>query len=318
VLRVVLAVLSVALFALPASAQEQTLRVVVGFPPGASLDAFARLLAESMRPALGQPIVVENRTGAGGIVGNEFVKNAPPDGSTLLLAPLATMVAYPHSHGAALRYDPFRDYEPVAHLASFQLAFLVNAELAARSVSDYVALVKRDPRAGDYASAAAGSLPHYLGVMFARTAGLDMTHVPYRGTAPALQALLGGQVKAAMFTLADALTAVRSGKARLLAVAGAQRSPLAPETPTFRELGYPIEASAWYALYAPAKTPREAIERLARASIEAVRAAELRERLVHMGLEPTGLGPRELAEIHRRDYEKWGPAIRASGFKPSD
>ena len=172
--------------------------------------------------------IVENRTGAAGIVGTESVKNAPPDGATILLSPLAPMVAFPHSHGAAVRYDPFKDFAPVAHICDFQLALVVNAELPANNVAEYIALVKRDPKAGDYASAAAGSLPHYLGVMFAKAAGLGMTHVPYRGTGPALQALVGGEVKAAMFVLADALTTVRSGKARLLAVAGAKRASMAP------------------------------------------------------------------------------------------
>jgi tripartite-type tricarboxylate transporter receptor subunit TctC len=244
------------------------------------------------------------------------VKDAPPDGNTLLMTPVATMSIYPHSY-PNLRYDPFKDFEPVAHICDFQLALLVNAELPAKSVAEYVALVKKDPRLGDYASAAAGSLPHYLGVMFAKAAGLEMTHVPYKGTAPALQGLAGGEVKSAMFVLADALMVVRSGKARLLAVAGAKRAQLAPEVPTFMELGYPLEASAWYALFAPAGTPRSVIDRYAQAAIAAVRSPELKERLEQLGLEPTGLPAAELARILRADYDKWGPVIRASGFKPT-
>jgi tripartite-type tricarboxylate transporter receptor subunit TctC len=244
-----------------AQAQDKTLKLVLGYPPGASSDVLTRLLADRMRGPLGANIVVENRAGAGGIVGTEAVKSAAPDGSTILLTPLAPMVAFPHSHGAALRYDPFKDFEPVAHLCDFQLALVVNADLPAKSVAEYVALVKKDPQLGDYASAAAGSLPHYLGVMFAKAAGLEMTHVPYKGSAPALQALAGGEVKSAMFVLADALTVVRSGKARLLAVAGAKRAQLAPDVPTFKELGYPLEASAWYALFAPAGTPKSVIDR---------------------------------------------------------
>ncbi len=306
-----------ALIGAGAAAQERTLKIVLGFPPGASSDILTRLLAEKMRVSLGQNVIVENKPGAGGIVGNETVKAAPADGSTVLLTPFATMVAYPHSHGAALRYDPFNDYEPIAHLANFQLVFLVNAELPAKTVGEYVALVKKEPKLGDYASAAAGSLPHYFGVMFAKSAGLDMTHVPYKGTAPAMQALAGGEVKAAMLVLADALTLVRSGKARVLAVSGSQRSPLAPDVPTFRELGYNIEGNAWYALYAPAKTPKDMIDRYARAAVEAIRSPDMKGRLEQMGLEPTGLGPAELAAIHKADYEKWGPVIRASGFKPT-
>ncbi len=302
----------------PSLAQDKTLRIVVGYPPGASSDLLTRLLAERMRPLLGgQTIIVENKAGGGGIVGNETVKAAPPDGSTLLLTPIATMAAFPHSHGANLRYDPFKDFEPVAHLTNFQLSLLLNSDLPAKNVAEYIALVKKDPRLGDYASAAAGSLPHYFGVLFSKAAGIEMTHIPYKGTGPALQALAGGEVKAAMFVLADALTLVRSGKARVVAVSGSVRSGLAPEVPTFKELGYNIEGNGWFALFAPAKTPKDVIDRYARATIEVIRAPDMKQRLEQMGLEPTGLGPGELGAILKTDYDKWGPVIRASGFKPN-
>jgi tripartite-type tricarboxylate transporter receptor subunit TctC len=300
-----------------AAAQDKTLRFLLAYPPGASSDLLTRMLADKMRPALGVNTVVENRTGAAGIVGTEAAKNAPNDGSTILLTPLAPMVAFPHSHGAAVRYDPFKDFAPVAHICDFQLAMVVNAEIPAKNVAEFVELVKKDPKAGDYGSAGAGSLPHYLGVMFAKATGLDMTHVPYRGTAPALQALVGGEIKSGMFVLADALTMVRSGKARLLAVAGAKRASMTPEVPTFKELGLDLEASAWYALFAPAGTPQDLIDRYAKAAIDAVQSPDMKQRLEQMGLEPTGLPPADLARVLRRDYDKWGPVIRASGFKPT-
>ena len=312
-------VIAAALLCMAASAlaQDKTVRIILGYPPGASSDLLARLLADRMRPLLGQAVIVENKPGAGGIVGNETVKASPADGSTLLLTPVATMAAFPHSHGASLRYDPFRDFEPVAHLSNFQLSLLLNAELPAKSVAEYIALVKQDPKMGDYASAAAGSLPHYFGVLFAKSAGIEMTHIPYKGTGPALQALAGGEIKAAMFVLADALTLVRSGKARVVAVSGGNRSRLAPDVPTFKELGYSIEGNGWYALFAPAKTPKEIIDRYAKAAIDVIRAPDMKQRLDEMGLEPTGLGPAELGAILKADYDKWGPVIRASGFKPT-
>ena len=312
-------ILAIALLATTGAsiAQDKTLRIVLGYPPGASSDTLSRLLADRMRPLLGQAVIVENKPGGGGIVGNESVKAAPPDGSTILLTPVATMAAFPHSHGASLRYDPFKDFEPVAHLTNFQLSLVLNAELPARNVAEYIALVRKDPKMGDYASAAAGSLPHYFGVLFAKSAGIEMTHIPYKGTGPALQALAGGEVKAAMFVLSDALTLVRSGKARVVAVSGGIRSALAPEVPTFKELGYAIEGNGWYALFAPAKTPRETIERYAKAAIDVIRSPDMKQRLEQMGLEPTGLGPVELAAILKSDYDKWGPVIRASGFKPT-
>jgi tripartite-type tricarboxylate transporter receptor subunit TctC len=304
------------MLALPAAAQERTLKVLFGYPPGSVGDILTRLVAERMRAGLDMNVIVENKPGAVGMIATEATKNSPPDGTTLLLSPLAPMVAFPHSHGAAVRYDPFKDFEPVAHISNFQLALLVNAELPAKNLAEFAAIVKKEPKMGDYASAAAGSLPHYLGVMFSKSAGLEMTHIPYRGTAPALQALLAGEVKSAFFVLADGLAQARAGKARLLAVAGAQRSVSAPDVPTFKEQGYNLEASAWYALFAPAKTPKDVIERQAKAAIDAVRSPELKKRLDDMGLEPTGLGPAELARILKSDYDKWGPVIKASGFKP--
>jgi len=305
------------LVVMPAAAQDRTLKIIYGYPPGSVGDVLTRIVADGMRAPTGMNVIVENRPGANGIVGTDVVKNAAPDGLTILLTPLAPMVAFPHSHGAAIRYDPFKDFEPVAHVTNFQLALLANAELPAKNLAEFVALVKKDPKLGDYASAAAGSLPHYLGVMFAKAAGLDMTHVPYKGSAPALQALISGEVKSGVFVLADALAQARAGKARVLAVAGAQRAANAPEVPTFKEQGYNLEASGWYALFAPAGTPRDAIDRYAKAAIAAVRAPDMKQRLDQMGLEPTGLGPAELAKILRNDYDKWGPVIQASGFKPT-
>ena len=167
-----------------------------------------------------------------------------------------------------------------------------------------------------YASAAAGSLPHFLGVMFARTAGIELTHVPYKGTAHAMQAIAGGEISAISTVAADIGTLVRGGKARLLATSGARRAAAFPDVPTFKESGYDMEAVPWYALFAPAGTPQAAIERLSAAAIAAMRDPALKEKLEQMGLEPTGLGPGELAAILKADYDKWGPVIRASGWKP--
>jgi tripartite-type tricarboxylate transporter receptor subunit TctC len=305
------------LVALPAAAQDKTLRIIYGYPPGSVGDILTRLLADGMRAPVGMNVIVENRTGAVGIVATEGVKNAAPDGLTILLTPLAPLVVFPHSHGPAIRYDPFKDFAPIAHITNFQLAMIANAELPAKNLAEFVALVRKDPKLGDYASAAAGSLPHYLGVMFAKAAGVEMTHIPYKGSAPALQALMTGEVKTGMFVLADALAQARAGKARILAVAGAQRAANAPEVPTFKEQGYNLEASGWYALFGPAKMPKEAIDRYAKAAIDVVNAPGMRKRLEEMGLEPTGYGPADLAHILRTDYDKWGPVIKASGFKPT-
>ncbi|HEU0258361.1 MAG TPA: tripartite tricarboxylate transporter substrate-binding protein, partial [Burkholderiales bacterium] len=236
------------------------------------------------------------------------------DGLTLLMTPVATMSIYPHSY-AKLRYDPFTDFEPLAHLANFQLALGVSAKLQAATLADYVALVKKDPNAGYYASAAAGSIPHFFGVMFARAADITMTHVPYKGTAQVLQALATGEIAAATTLAADIGAHARAGRARILATTGAKRSPAFPDVPTFREAGFDIEGTGWYGLFAPAATPGAIVARLSTAAIDAMRAATVRSRLESLGVEPTGLGPRELAAIMKRDYDRWGPVIKASGFK---
>ncbi|WP_231714970.1 Bug family tripartite tricarboxylate transporter substrate binding protein [Enhydrobacter aerosaccus] len=287
---------------------------MLGYPAGASSDTVARLIADRMRVSLNRPVFVENKPGASGIVANMIVKTAAPDGNTLLMTPLANMVAFPHSY-AKLDYDPFKDYVPVAHLASFQLAFGVGAQVPVQTLAEYVALARKGGSFGNFASAAVGSLPHFFGLMFAKSAGIQLTHVPYKGTAQVLQALMAGEIPAAVLPIADLGTLVQSGKGRILASSGAARSPQYPGVPTFRECGYDIEGSAWYALFAPAGTPNETVEILARAAIDAAHQPELRQRLEPLGLEATGLGPTQLAAIMKADDEKWGPVILASGFR---
>jgi tripartite-type tricarboxylate transporter receptor subunit TctC len=297
-----------------AHAEDRPLRIVLGYPAGASSDTITRLIADKMRVSLDRSVVVENKPGANGIVANLAVKTAAPDGNTLLMTPLANMVAFPHSY-AKLDYDPFKDYAPVAHVAAFQIAFGVGADVPAKTLAEYVALAKTGGRYANFASAAVGSLPHFFGLLFAKTAGLDLMHVPYKGTAQVLQALIAGEIPAAVLPIADLGTLAQSGKARILATAGAKRAPQYPDVPTFKESGYDIEGAAWYALFAPAGTPKDIVEKIAAAAIDAVRQPDLRQKIEPLGLEATGYGPSELARIMKADDEKWGPVIRASGFK---
>jgi len=309
-----LAAIAIAALSFNATAQEGTIRIVLGFPAGATSDILSRVVADHMRQGLGQPVIVENKPGAGGRIANELVKAAAPDGTTLLMTPVASMSIFPHSFGN-LRYDPFKDYEPVAHLSDFQLALGVSTKVPAKTLAEYVALVKKDSKWGYYASAAAGSIPHFLGVMFARAAGIEMIHVPYKGTANVLQALAGGEISAATTLAADIGSLVRADKARLLVVSGAKRASAFPEVPTFKESGYDMEAYGWYAMFVPAGTPKPAIERLSKAAIAAIHDTAVNKRLVQIGLEPTGYGPAELARIMKADYDKWEPVIKASGFR---
>lgn len=292
-------------------------RIVVGYPAGATSDTLARLVAEHMAGTLKQTVIVENKPGAGGRIGNEVVKAAAPDGLTLLMTPIATMGIFPHSYAGQLRYDPFADFAPVAHLADFQVGLGVGMGVPAKNLTEYVAWVRSDPKKnGFYGSAAPGSIPHFFGVMFGRAAGLEMTHVPYKGTAPAMQALAGGEISALSTVAADIRALVQVDRARLLAVAGDRRDPAFPDVPTFREAGYDLVAKPWYAMFAPAGTPPAALDRLAKAAMAAVQDPALNKRLADMGVEPTGYGPDRLASILRADHARWGEVIRASGFKP--
>ena len=298
----------------PAFAQDRTVKFLVGFPAGASLDTMTRLVADKMRISLGQPVVVENRPGAAGQIAMSAVKAAPPDGLTLVMTPLVTVVTAPHVQ--ELPYDAFADFAPVAHAADFLFAFGMGPATPAKDLREYVALVKQDARYANYASAATGSLPHFFSLLFAERAGLKMNHIGYKGTAQAMTDLLGGQIAAFMGTVSDVGPQHKAGKVRAVATSGAQRSRHLPDVPTFKELGYDIEGAGWYAAYAPAKTPKEVVDRLSMAIIDALKSPDVREKLDNLGMEPTGFGPAELARIHRADYDKWGPVIRASGFKP--
>jgi tripartite-type tricarboxylate transporter receptor subunit TctC len=297
-----------------AVAQQGTIKFLVGFPAGASLDALTRMVADKMQASLGQNVIVENRTGAAGQIAMTALKGSPADGTVLVMTPLVTIVTAPHIQ--KLPYDPFKDFAPVAHAANFLFAFAMGPATPAKSLQDYIGLVKRDAKYANYASAATGSLPHFFSLLFAEKAGLKMNHIGYRGTAAAMTDLLGGQIAAFMGTVADVAPQHKAGKVVAVATSGATRSKHLPDTPTFKELGYDIEGGGWYAAYAPAATPPAVIDRLSKAIIAALNQPDVRQRLDNYGMEPTGLPPAELARIHRRDYEQWGPVIKASGFKP--
>jgi tripartite-type tricarboxylate transporter receptor subunit TctC len=306
--------LAAVLFAGSAFAQQGTIRFLVGFPAGASLDTMTRLVAEKMQASLGQNVIVENRTGAAGQIAMTALKNSPADGTVLVMTPLVTIVTAPHIQ--KLPYDPFKDFAPVAHTANFLFSFAMGPGTPAKTLKEYVALVKKDAKYANYASAATGSLPHFFSLLFAEKAGLKLNHIGYKGTAQAMPNLLGGQIAAFMGTVADVGPQHKAGKIVAVATSGATRSKHLPDVPTFKELGYNIEGGGWYAAYAPNRTPGPVVERLSNAIIAALNAPDVREKLDNFGLEPTGYGPTGLARIHKRDYDLWGPVIKASGFKP--
>ena len=219
-----IAAAALALASLGAHAQQGTIKFLVGFPAGASLDALTRMVAEKMQASLGQNVVVENRTGAAGQIAMTALKSSPADGSVLVMTPLVTVVTAPHIQ--KLPYDPFADFAPVAHTADFLFAFAMGPATPAKSLKEYVGLVKQDAKYGNYASAATGSLPHFFSLLFAEKAGLKLNHIGYRGTAAAMTDLLGGQIAAFMGTVADVAAQHKAGKVVAVATSGSARMAL--------------------------------------------------------------------------------------------
>jgi tripartite-type tricarboxylate transporter receptor subunit TctC len=299
----------------PAQIGEQPIRIIFPFTPGGSGDALTRLIADRMRAELNRPVIVENRTGAGGRLGVQAVKNAAPDGSTLLLVPIAPVAVYQLVY-KNLEYDPFTDLAPVAQLGTFDFGIAVGPKAPVTSLKELVEWAKANPKEANYGTPAAGTLPHFLGALFGEKAGLDFRHVAYKGSAAAMTDLIGGQIPVVVTTTADLLEMHKSGKVRVLATSDAQRSQFLPDIPTLRESGYDLQATGWYALFAPARTPPEVIERLNKAVVSAVKSSDIRERLLGFGLVPTGTSAAELGAIMKRDSAFWAPAVKASGFTP--
>lgn len=302
--------------ALPVLAQvDKPVRLLVGFAPGGSSDIAARLIADRMKDELKQPVVVENRPGAGGRIVAELVKNAPADGSVLMLTPIFVPVLAPMVL-ARLPYDPIADFAPVAQVANFQFALSVNATHPAKNMNELVAWYRANPTRANFGSPASGSLPHFFGVMIAKNASLDLTHIPYNGGGPMMSALMGDQLSAAIDTLAEQVELHRTGKVRILASTGTTRSPLLPEVPTFAESGLSgVEGTAWFAVYAPAKTPEATVRQLNAAINKALAMPELRERFSRLGLEPSGGTPADLSARMAQDTARWAPIVKASGFR---
>jgi len=309
------AALSIAV--LPARADvDKPVRLLVGFAPGGSADIAARLIADRIKDDLRQPVVVENRPGAGGRLVADAVKNAPADGSVLMLTPIVVTVLAPMVF-SKLSYDPIADFAPVAQVANFQFALSVNANHPAKNMQELVAWYKANPAKANFGSPAPGSLPHFFGVMIARGTGLDLVHVPYNGGGPMMNALVAGdQIAAAIDTLVEQVELHRTGRVRILATSGTSRSPLLPDVPTFTESGLAgIEGTAWFGVYAPAKTPEATVRQLNAAINKALANAELRERLTKLGLEPAGGSPADLAARMAQDTTRWAPIVKASGFR---
>ena len=308
-----LVALSAALLAGAVHAQEKPpLRILVGFPPGGSADVIARLVGDALREDF-SPVVVENRPGAGGRIALAAVKNARPDGQTVIILPSGPMVLFPHVY-RKLEYDAVKDFTPVSLLARFQFGVVSGPASNVNSVAEMLAKAKADPKSATYGSAGSGTLPHFMGVMMEQAAGVPFTHIPFQGSSPANTALLGGHVGYKFDVVSETAELHHAGKVRIIAVTGSKRDPQVPEVPTLKEQGIPMEATAWFAMYAPAGLPAATLARLEKAVATAIRKPAMQERLQKLGYEPVGSGSSELAAAQKADLARWEQPIKATGI----
>lgn len=305
---------------LAARAQGQPPRILVGFPAGGSVDTTARRFAEFARGRLAETVLVEQKVGAGGRIAIGALKDAAPDGQMLLLSPSSMFTIYPHAY-RKLAYNPATDVTAVAPLALSTCGFGVGPMVPAtvKTMQQFADWAKANPDKAAYASPAAGAMPHFLGNQFERAAGLKLTHAAYRGAAPGMQDLMGGQIASGCFSIGDFLPHLASGRVRLLGVTDRQRSRFAPDAPTFEEQGFKgIVGVESYGLFLPAKAAQATVDKLAEIARAAVREPAVVEALAKLGFEPLSLAPAEYGKRLAAEREYWGPVVKASGFSSDD
>lgn len=290
-------------------------RIIVPFPPGGS-DVVARMLAQKLHEKLGQPFIVDNRPGAAGTLGADIASKANADGHTLFFATASfpvTAVSFKR-----LPYDSARDFAPIAPVGSVPFMLVTHPSVPANSVKEFIALARVQPGKLNYSTPGTGSIGHLAVVLFAKQAGIDVTHVAYKGTGPAVTALLAGEVQFGLPNLIGALAQVRAGKLRALGVASAERSPLAPEVPTMTEAGVPgFEGGTWYGVLAPKGTPKSVIVLLNRAIVALLNVKEFRDQLASRGVVPDISTPEEFGKFIRSEIDKWGRVMKDAGLSPS-
>ena len=315
-LRQVLAlVLGLVCSAALAQVSRTPARMLVGYPPGGAVDVLGRIFAEPMSQALGRPVVVENRPGAVGQIAAEVLKAAAPDGGTLMLAPDATVIIRPQTLSKP-PFDPLADFAPVAHTGNWAFALGVHAGLPVKTLADYLAWVKADAARAVFASSGAGGSTHFFGVLLGQTAGVPLRQVSYKGAGPAILDVVAGHVPATIQPLGTLLAQARAGKILVLAMSGRERSPGAPEVPSFAELGYPaLDAEGWFGIFAPAATPAATVEKLNGAFVQAMRTQGVKDKMRGLELEVREMSAAQFSGVVRADYDRWGPIIRASGFR---
>ncbi len=309
---------AVATFSTPAFAADhypsRVIKLVVPFPPGGGNDTLGRLVAQRLSTGLGQPVIVENRAGAGGNMGTEQVANSKPDGYTLTLGFVANMAMTPSL--GKVNYDPIKDFAPISMVAQGYQILVVNPQVPANNVAELIALAKSKPGKLNYASGGSGSPLHLVGELFKYKTGTDIQHIPYKGSAPAATAVIAGDTEMVFGAVVSILPFIQSNRVRALAVTSPNRIAAAPDIPTLNELGYPgIEASSWYGLYAPAGTPAAIVKRLNEEMVKIAKNPDFKEQLNKQGQEAISSTPKELAAFTKSEFDKWERVIKTANIK---
>jgi tripartite-type tricarboxylate transporter receptor subunit TctC len=313
-----LALLSSLLISFAAAGQPypaRPVKIVVPFGPGGSADTLGRLVGAKLADQLKESFVIENRGGAGGVVGSDLVAKAPPDGYTLVVSGIASHVIAPHLPNGT-PYDPLKDFTHIALFGGPPAVVAVNPSLPAKTLTEFVALAKEKPGALSYGSPGPGTQGQLVMELFKRIAGIDVLHVPYKGAAAAVTDLIGGQISSVSTTLSTAAGQMRAGRARGLALSSAQRLPEYPDIPTFVEQGYPdLVATVWFSLSGPANLPPEIVEKLNAEVRRALELSDVRAKMRHEGIVPNRLDAKEFTAFVTDELRRWGPIVRASGAK---
>lgn len=299
-----------------AQAHPELLRIVTGFAAGGTSDTICRRVATQLAPSYAKTAVVENRTGAGGQIAIQFVKSAAPDGATLLQTPTSMLTIYPHIY-KKLAYDPKADLAPVSLGCVFDFGLAVGPAVPAsiKSVPEFLAWAKANPAGANFGSPAAGSTPHFIGALLGINHGVDLKHVPYRGSVPGVTDVVGGQIAAMVTPSGDFIPNHKAGKLRLLATSGKARSPFSPEVATFAEQGFPeLTTEEWFGFYAPAKTPAPVVAAANAAINAAIKEKSVIDSLAVVGLIAQGSTAAEMAASQQAEFDRWGPLVKKIGF----
>jgi tripartite-type tricarboxylate transporter receptor subunit TctC len=292
---------------------RQPVRMLSGFPPGGHVDILARVFSEQLAENLGRPVIVETRPGAVGQIAADAVKAAPPDGNMIFLTPDATLVVRPHTLKNP-SFHPLKDFSPIAHTGQTATAIAINAAIPAKNLREFAAWAKANQDTAAFSSPGAGGSMHFFGLLIAQELGVPLRHVPYKGSGPAVADTAAGHVTSTVQPLGTMLTQAKAGKIRVLAVSGSQRLASMPDTATFTEQGFPqLNMENWFAIFGPAGMPADLVSRYNGVIVKSLQTAQLRDRMRSLDLDIRELTPSELGALVKRDYERWGPVIKASG-----